>query len=142
MAQCDLWSLQTLSDNTQISWDKCMTNKNYKEPNSIAQEIYDELDETQDGEVLPLPLLPPFPSQPPLIPESTLPPKSFVSHTLPGDSLTCAHEMSLLQVTPKEYCAVARKHTARLTDEQCKEIIKLMDEGLLSESLKRHSAPL
>ena len=59
LAQCDLWSLQTLSDNTQISWDKCMTNKNYKEPNSIAQEIYDELDATVDGEVifvlLPLP---------------------------------------------------------------------------------------
>lgn len=53
-----------------------------QEPNSIAQEIYDELDETEDGEV-----------------------------------------------TPKEYCEVARKHTARLTDDQCKEIIKLMDEG-------------
>lgn len=55
LVQCDLWSLQTLSDNTQISWDKCMTNKNYKEPNSIAQEIYDELDATEDGEVSPLP---------------------------------------------------------------------------------------
>jgi Ca2+-binding EF-hand superfamily protein len=54
----------------------------FQEPNSIAQEIYDELDATEDGEV-----------------------------------------------TPKEYCQVARKHTARLTDEQCKEIIKLMDEG-------------
>jgi len=79
---CDLWNLQTLSDNTQLAWDKCMSNKNYKEPNSIAQEIYDELDATEEGEV-----------------------------------------------TPQEYCAVARKHTARLTDEQCKEIIKLMDEA-------------
>ena len=56
---CDIWNLETLSDNTQIAWDACMANKNYKEPNSIAQEIYDELDATVDGEVifvlLPLP---------------------------------------------------------------------------------------
>jgi hypothetical protein len=79
--QCDVWHLEQLSDDTQIAWDKCMHNKNYKasladvacfksscfvawprvltdlrrrvvqEPNSIAQEIYDELDETEDGEV-------------------------------------------------------------------------------------------
>jgi len=79
---CDVYHLEKLSDDTQIAWDACMNNKNYKEPNSIAQEIYDELDETEDGEV-----------------------------------------------TAKEYCAVARKHTARLTDEQCKEIVKLMDEA-------------
>ena len=28
--QCDLWSLQTMSDNTQTAWDTCMSNKNYK----------------------------------------------------------------------------------------------------------------
>ena len=33
------------------------------------------------------------------------------------------------QVTPSEYCSVARAHSARLTDDQCKEIIRLMDEG-------------
>ena len=79
---CDLWTLQTLADNTQLAWTQCMTNRNYKEPNSIAQEIYDELDSKSDG-----------------------------------------------TVTPKEYYDVARAHTARLTDDQCKEIIKLMDEG-------------
>ena len=34
-----------------------------------------------------------------------------------------------MQVSWQEYCRVAREHTARLTDDQCKEIIKLMDEG-------------
>ena len=48
---CDIWHLQQLADDTQVAWDKCMHNKNYKEPNSIAQEIYDELDQTEDGEV-------------------------------------------------------------------------------------------
>jgi len=48
---CDIWHLQQLADDTQEAWDKCMHNKNYKEPNSIAQEIYDELDQTEDGEV-------------------------------------------------------------------------------------------
>ena len=79
---CDLWTLQTLADNTQLAWTQCMTNRNYKEPNSIAQEIYDELDSKSDG-----------------------------------------------TVTPKEYCDVARAHTARLTDDQCKEIVRLMDEA-------------
>ena len=81
-ALCDIWSLEKMSDDTQESWDKCMTNKDYQEPNSIAQEIFDELDNTNDGEV-----------------------------------------------TPKEYCEVARKHSAHLTDDQCKEIIRLMDEA-------------
>jgi hypothetical protein len=32
-------------------------------------------------------------------------------------------------VSWQEYCRVAREHSARLTDDQCKEIIKLMDEA-------------
>ena len=53
-----------------------------QEPNSIAQEIFDELDAKEDTEV-----------------------------------------------TPKEYCEVAHKHSARLTTDQCKEIVRLMDEA-------------
>ena len=48
-ALCDIWSLEKMSDDTQESWDKCMTNKDYQEPNSIAQEIFDELDNTEFG---------------------------------------------------------------------------------------------
>jgi len=141
------------------------THKLYQqEPNSIAQEIFDELDATTDSEVeLPSP---PPPPPPPFSPPS---PSLFLIHPHPpaavlrkpcffscSGMLSFALPLRLLclvcsffhvlnvpqltvrthikrtykQVTPKEYCIVARKHTARLTDEQCKEIIKLMDEGL------------
>ena len=83
-----------------------------QEPNSIAQEIFDELDETRDGEVCARG------------PRAT--PCYFVPTSVRLSTLNCIHTR---QVTPQEYCKVARKHTARLTDEQCKEIIKLMDKG-------------